>query len=113
MHVFDGFPHSTNLLDHHLPAVVKIFFSHDNAFIIKVCIQFCNFIITIKFYCFNYVNSSLYVCNNHFDSTYIVKTVITSQRNYKFNLFLLGTGIWQVCGHGKLSFFEGTQVFVI
>ena len=36
MHVFDGFAHSTNLLDHHLPAVAKIFFSHDNAFIIEV-----------------------------------------------------------------------------
>ena len=39
MHMFDGFARSTNLLHHHLPAVVKIFFSYDNAFIIEVCIQ--------------------------------------------------------------------------
>ena len=38
-HVFDGFARSTNLLDHHLPVVAKIFFSPDNAFIIDVCIQ--------------------------------------------------------------------------
>ena len=41
------------------------------------------------------------------------KNCKTTQGNYTFYLFLLETGIWEVCGHGQLSFFEGTQVFVI
>ena len=37
IHVFDGFVRHCNMLDHHLPAVAKIPYSYDDAFIIEVC----------------------------------------------------------------------------
>ena len=36
IHVFDGFARQCDLLDHPLPAVAKIMFSYENAFIIEV-----------------------------------------------------------------------------
>ena len=37
IHVFDGFARHCNLLDDQLPAVAKVPYSYDNAFMIKVC----------------------------------------------------------------------------
>ena len=37
IHVFNGFARHCNLLDHQLPAVAKVPYSYDNAFIIEVC----------------------------------------------------------------------------
>ena len=41
IHVFDGFARECKLLDHPLPAVAKIMFSYENAFIIEVLSMFC------------------------------------------------------------------------
>ena len=37
IHVFDGFARHCNLLDHQLPAVAKVPYSYDNAFMFEVC----------------------------------------------------------------------------
>ena len=36
VHIFDGFARDCNEMDHPLPAVVKIYYSYENAFIIEV-----------------------------------------------------------------------------